>query len=592
MVGGGRLPMSIWVAIFRPAAASEESSPTARQSAKNCAVVTRFFLPSWTVTGIRAWLSTAAGVSPILVSPIQKAFAALKRSGTLTVIFPSLLSFALTWPWHFATFPGLADDRFGLQILLQSEDPAFPTNSRLFEPAEGSKRIVAYCIDEDPAGSKFARHTVRTFRVGRAYVSDEPEFRVIGDFNSFGFRLVRQYRQDRSENLFLRDPHVACDVGEHGGFDEISILKPGRMTFPADNEFRAFLDARLDVFLNALILLYAGQGAESHILVSWIADLDLFDGRSHQSLHFAQPVFRHDQARSRDAGLTVVQVTGCDCHRDGSGEIGVVQNDVRRLAAEFQRQALHRVQGVLRDQFSDLRRTGERDLLNVGTFRQLRPDDLTEAGHEIDNARRQTGFMKSVHQHFRLHRAHLAGLDDNGASGSDCRSHLDRDRTGARIPRRKYAHHARRFHDNFGSPDSSCQIEVLENFFEVQENISREAVRALRAVLRSAVFQNRRVNELIHSLGNRFMQPLQAVHAVFIAALRKGIKRLLGRGDGLSGVDLIRHGDLADNRVVGRVHQVNDLGSMGCDELAVDVGAIKGSYRTWDFVFVHLRLPF
>src|SRR5580658_10011389 len=83
------------------------------------------------------------------------------------------------------------------------------------------------------------------------------------------------------------------------------------------------------------------------------------------------------------------------------------------------------------------------------------------------------------------------------------------------------------------------------------------------------------------------MQPLQAVHAVFLAALRKGTERLPGRGDGLSGVDLIRHGDLADNRVVGRVHQVNDLGSMGCDELAVDVGAIKGSYQSCGFVFVH-----
>jgi hypothetical protein len=85
----------------------------------------------------------------------------------LTVIFFPLLSFSLPWPSHFGTFPGLADDRFGLQILLQSEDPAFPTNSRLFEPAEGSKRIVAYCIDEDPAGGKFARHTVRAFRVGK-----------------------------------------------------------------------------------------------------------------------------------------------------------------------------------------------------------------------------------------------------------------------------------------------------------------------------------------------------------------------------------------------------------------------------------------
>src|SRR5271163_4754025 len=38
--------------------------------------------------------------------------------------------------------------------------------------------------------------------------------------------------------------------------------------------------------------------------------------------------------------------------------------------------------------------------------------------------------------------------------------------------------------------------------------------------------------------------------------------------------------------------QVDDLGSMGCDELAVDVGAIKGSYQSGGFVFVHLRLPY
>jgi hypothetical protein len=39
-------------------------------------------------------------------------------------------------------FIGLADNRFGFQELLQPEDPAFPTDPRLFEPTEGSKRIV------------------------------------------------------------------------------------------------------------------------------------------------------------------------------------------------------------------------------------------------------------------------------------------------------------------------------------------------------------------------------------------------------------------------------------------------------------------
>ncbi len=43
---------------------------------------------------------------------------------------------------------------------------------------------MAYCIDEDAAGSKFARHTVSArFGSAELYVSDEPEFRVVGYFN-------------------------------------------------------------------------------------------------------------------------------------------------------------------------------------------------------------------------------------------------------------------------------------------------------------------------------------------------------------------------------------------------------------------------
>jgi hypothetical protein len=38
----------------------------------------------------------------------------------------------------------LADYRLGFQVLFQPENSAFPTNSRLFEPAEGGERIVAY----------------------------------------------------------------------------------------------------------------------------------------------------------------------------------------------------------------------------------------------------------------------------------------------------------------------------------------------------------------------------------------------------------------------------------------------------------------
>lgn len=133
---------------------------------------------------------------------------------------------------------------------------------------------------------------------------------------------------------------------------------------------------------------------------------------------------------------------------------------------------------------------------------------------------------------------------------------------------------------------------MLANGPRVQENVCREVVGALRTVLRCAVFHDRRFNELIHSLGHSVVQPLQELHPVFLAALRKGVEGHFRSTDGFSGVDFVCHGDLADNLVVGRVHQIDDLGSMGSDELAVDVGAIKGSYGSRGFMYVHLCSPF
>ena len=51
------------------------------------------------------------------------------------------------------------------------------------------------------------------------------------------------------------------------------------MTFPANDELRTFLDARLDVLLYALVLLCAGQWAEGDVLILRIAHFDFFDGR-------------------------------------------------------------------------------------------------------------------------------------------------------------------------------------------------------------------------------------------------------------------------------------------------------------------------
>src|SRR5579859_5812120 len=220
------------------------------------------------------------------------------RKSDLSEPYPKgVCGFETVWhvDGHYFSLLGLADYRFGFQVLLQPEDSAFPTDPRLFEPTEGSERIVTYCVDQDATGGEFSRHTVGSFRVRRAYVSDKAEFGVIGDFNGLGFRIVRQYRQDGSEDFFLCDAHVAGDFCEHSGLDEIPMLKSLGMTFPADDELRTFLEARLDVLLHALVLLCTGQWAERDVLILWIAHFDFFDRGLGQSFHFVEAVFRHDQ---------------------------------------------------------------------------------------------------------------------------------------------------------------------------------------------------------------------------------------------------------------------------------------------------------
>ena len=94
--------------------------------------------------------------------------------------------------------------------------------------------------------------------------------------------------------------------------------------------------------------------------------------------------------------------------------------------------------------------------------------------------------MKGVHQHFGfLHSAHLAWLDDYRAQpAAIAGATFDRDRAGTRIPWRKYAHHAGRLHHDLRCADSFDQgRDIFEDFLEVQENVRREVVGALRTGL-------------------------------------------------------------------------------------------------------------
>ena len=71
-------------------------------------------------------------------------------------------------------------------------------------------------------------------------------------------------------------------------------------------------------------------------------------------------------------------------------QIRVGKENVRRLAAELERDALHRVGRLLDDDFPDRRAAGKGNLVDVGMLHQRRAAGFTEAGDDVHHARRKT----------------------------------------------------------------------------------------------------------------------------------------------------------------------------------------------------------
>jgi hypothetical protein len=78
---------------------------------------------------------------------------------------------------------------------------------------------------------------------------------------------------------------------------------------------------------------------------------------------------------------------------DRAVEIGVVEHDERRLAAELERQLLAGAGGRLADDAADFGRAGEGDLVDAGCLTILA--GLAVAGDDVDDALRQPASRRS-----------------------------------------------------------------------------------------------------------------------------------------------------------------------------------------------------
>ena len=94
----------------------------------------------------------------------------------------------------------------------------------------------------------------------------------------------------------------------------------------------------------------------------------------------------------------------------GGVQVGVVEHDLRRLAAQFQRDGHVVVGGGVRHHLAGLRRAGEGDVIDARMGRQRRAGLVAVAGDDVQRAGRQAGLGRDLGQLEQDRQASSAGL--------------------------------------------------------------------------------------------------------------------------------------------------------------------------------------
>src|SRR5437016_6737391 len=122
-------------------------------------------------------------------------------------------------------------------------------------------------------------------------------------------------------------------------------------------------------------------------------------------------------------------------------ERGVVEDDVRGLSAELEREPLARSREGLLDSLPHLGRAGERDLVHVGVRHELGARAAV-AGDDVHDARRQLGLPDHVAGQERRQRCGLRGFEHDSITCRQRGRDLPREHEQREVPRDDLTGHA------------------------------------------------------------------------------------------------------------------------------------------------------
>ena len=225
----------------------------------------------------------------------------------------------------------------------------FTADAGIFEPAPGRLRIVRHAVDHDPAGPQPRGHASRAREVSTKDGGVKTISGVVGDSDRVFLGVIGDDAEHGAENLFPRDRHVVLDVHEYRGLHEVTRFETFGMALAADQHFGAFFDAFADVGLHAIVLLLRHHRSDGGLGIGRVADGEGAHGVHDGALDRVELLARHEETRPRGAGLAAVHKCHAERRRNRLVEIGIIEQDCGRFAAQFERDALHRRGAIAHD---------------------------------------------------------------------------------------------------------------------------------------------------------------------------------------------------------------------------------------------------
>ena len=155
-------------------------------------------------------------------------------------------------------------------------------------------------------------------------------------------------------------------------------------------DLRAFVDAALHELLDLGELLLGVDRADVGVLVERVADAQDGEAALEAGEHVLGDAFLDQQARAGAADVALVEEDAVDDAFDGLVDRGVVEDDVGRLAAEFEGELFAGAGERVLDDLADFGGAGEGDL---GGERMVDHggSGFARAGDDVDDAGRQSG---------------------------------------------------------------------------------------------------------------------------------------------------------------------------------------------------------